>query len=84
MAVLDPQIIKAIENAVEKKINGKLDSLCEEIKGYRKEHQAHLEDIKPIIDGLNAVKIGRKGIFWVTSIIAAIGGAILIIKRLLS
>ncbi len=80
--MLDPEIKKEIKDAVKETVNGKLDSLCAEVKGYRKEHAEHMAEIKPILDGLKTVSVLRRGIIWTTTLIAAIGGAYLIIRKI--
>ena len=43
----------------------------------------HMEEMKPVMDGLQAISAGRKGAIWVTSLIAAVGGAIIIIRKVM-
>ena len=69
------EIIEIIEEAVEKKING-------DIRDLRKEFKTHMAEIKPLMESMVAFKFGRKFILGLCGLIGAIGGAILIIKKL--
>jgi len=40
------------------------------------------DEIKPVLDAIKAITVGRKAIFWVTTLIVAIGGAVFTIKKL--
>lgn len=86
--LLRSMISSAVESSVVKTVNGKLDALkkdiMEEIEAGREEHKLHAERVEPYLKGLEAVQAGKKGIFWITSVIAAVGGAILIIRKIIS
>ena len=73
------QEIKRVENKVD-----------EHIRIYRENGEAVREnnrlitqlqeDLQPIIELQKAATIGRKAVLWVTSLVIAIGGAVLTIK----
>ena len=80
--MLDQEIKKEIQEAIEKSVNGRINDLIKEVRGYREDHEKHIKDTEPIMEFIKAIGAGRKGIFWVTSSIVAVGGAYLMIKKI--
>ena len=72
---MDPALKKELEDLFDRKINKKID------KVYDRMEENH-QEIKPVLDGIKAITAGRKAIFWVTSLVVAIGGAILMIRKI--
>jgi len=70
---------------LEKKIDDLKETVSDyhkEVVGYREEHQAHMEEIKPVVELLRSMAFGRKAIIWVTVLITSVGAAVLVIKKL--
>ncbi len=63
-------------------LESKIDSFIEEVREYRKEHKADMEELKPILEFIRTLSFGRKAILWITTLIVGIGGAFLVIKKL--
>ena len=65
-----------LKETVEKTVNGKIDKL-------HKKFDDHMLVVEPMVEGWNTVQNGRRAILWVTSLVAAIGGAIIVTKSAL-
>lgn len=72
-----------LKEVIKEVVNGKIDALRDDVAKYRKEHQSHVDETKPILEVIRSISVGRKAIIWLTVMISAIGGSILIIKKLI-
>jgi len=77
--MLDPDIKKEICDIFDTKINGKLVEIHDEVK----ENTKKLDELKLVFDSLVFFKGLKKFAFWAAKIVAVLGGAWLIIKRVL-
>ena len=66
----------------QKQIHDKLDSFIDEVRGYRKEFQEHIEEIKPVLEFVRTLSFSRKILIWVCVTITSVGAAIFTIKKL--
>lgn len=71
MGLITPQITVAVDDAVSKKVNGKIDTLSRDFQSYRADDEKWKREQQPALDNMKSIAISAKTIFWIA---VSIGG----------
>ena len=91
---MTPEQITSLKDDVAKTIqvtvNGKIDKITQEILYHNQRHEKDMVRILPVIEAFeeaqNDIRVAKKGgkmVLWLAATVTALGGAVLIIMRLL-
>ena len=76
VASVNKAVPDAVEPAIKKYVNGKIDNLTERLNTHIETHGQDMEELKPIIQGITGAKILGSLLTWM----AGIAGAWLVLK----
>lgn len=86
LKILKEEVAKTIKETV----NGKIDSMQKGMEAHSALHEQHMVRILPVVEAfeeaqndLHSAKKAGKLVLWLAATITALGGAILIIQKLL-
>lgn len=64
MDIVAPQITIAVDDAISKKVNGKIDRLSGDFQAYRADDEKWKREVSPAIQNMQNLTISARTIFW--------------------